>query len=82
MSAGTMHRPALRVAGLSKTFTLHNQGGAQLQVLRNVDFEVYPGECVVLDGPSGVGKSSLLKLIHASYLASSGSRRSRKISNG
>jgi alpha-D-ribose 1-methylphosphonate 5-triphosphate synthase subunit PhnL len=73
MSAGTMHRPALRVSGLTKTFTLHNQGGAQLQVLRNVDFVVYPGECVVLDGPSGVGKSSLLKLIHASYLASSGS---------
>jgi alpha-D-ribose 1-methylphosphonate 5-triphosphate synthase subunit PhnL len=70
-----MHRPAIRVEGLSKTFTLHNQGGAQLQVLRNVCFEVHPGECVALDGPSGAGKSSLLKLIHASYLASAGSIR-------
>jgi alpha-D-ribose 1-methylphosphonate 5-triphosphate synthase subunit PhnL len=33
---------------------------------------VSSGECVVLDGPSGMGKSTLLKLIYANYRASSG----------
>ncbi len=32
-----------------------------------------PGECVVLDGPSGMGKSTLLKMIYANYRAKQGS---------
>ncbi len=71
-------RPAaLTVAGLAKTFVLHNQGGAELPVLSLVDFDVKPGECVALDGPSGAGKSTLLKLIYANYRASAGSIRVR-----
>ena len=71
-------RPAaLTVAGLSKTFLMHNQGGAELPVLGNVAFDVKPGECVVLDGPSGAGKSTLLKLIYGNYLATSGAIRVR-----
>ncbi len=71
-------RPAaITIAGLSKTFLLHNQGGAELPVLGNVGFDVKPGECVALDGPSGAGKSTLLKLIYANYRASSGSIRIR-----
>lgn len=77
MSAVLQQSPALRVSGLSKRFTLHNQGGAELPVLGEVSFEVMPGECVVLDGPSGAGKSTLLKLIYANYLASGGSIRVR-----
>jgi len=64
---------AIRVAGLSKTFVLHNQGAAELPVLANVYLDVLPGECVVLDGPSGAGKSTLLKCIYATYRATSGS---------
>ena len=41
-------------------------------MLHQVDFTVVAGECVVLDGPSGMGKSTLLKLIYANYKASSG----------
>ena len=62
----------LKMKQVSKQFTLHNQHGAQLQVLHNVNLSVAAGECVVLDGPSGMGKSTLLKLIYANYRASSG----------
>jgi len=68
---------AITISGLSKTFVLHNQGGAELPVLGRVDFDVKPGECVALDGPSGAGKSTLLKLIYANYRASAGSIRIR-----
>jgi alpha-D-ribose 1-methylphosphonate 5-triphosphate synthase subunit PhnL len=59
--------PALEVIGASKTFTMHLQGGLRLPVLTGVDFTVHPGECVVLGGPSGTGKSSVLKMIYGSY---------------
>ena len=62
----------LHMKQVSKRFTLHHQNGAQLQVLQQVDLLVAPGECVVLDGPSGMGKSTLLKLIYANYRATSG----------
>jgi alpha-D-ribose 1-methylphosphonate 5-triphosphate synthase subunit PhnL len=62
----------LQMKQVSKQFTLHNQHGAQLQVLQNVNLSVAAGECLVLDGPSGMGKSTLLKLIYANYRASSG----------
>lgn len=68
-----MNTPTLRLHGVSKRFTLHHQNNAGLQVLDNVDLDVAPGECVVLDGPSGMGKSTLLKLVYANYRASSGS---------
>lgn len=62
----------LQMKQVSKRFTLHHQNGAELQVLNQVDLSVAPGECVVLDGPSGMGKSTLLKLIYANYRATSG----------
>ncbi len=62
----------LQMKQVSKRFTLHHQHGAQLQVLHQVDLAVAAGECVVLDGPSGMGKSTLLKLIYANYRATSG----------
>ena len=62
----------LHMRQVSKRFTLHHQNGAELQVLNQVDLSVAPGECVVLDGPSGMGKSTLLKLVYANYRATSG----------
>lgn len=32
-------------------------------ILRNIDFHLFPGECVGLIGPNGSGKSSLLKIL-------------------
>lgn len=60
------------VRSVSKTFILHNQGGVQLPVLCNASFQVTAGECVVLDGPSGTGKSTLLKMLYGNYRADSG----------
>lgn len=62
----------LQMKQVSKRFTLHHQHGAELQVLHNVNLSLGAGECVVLDGPSGMGKSTLLKLIYANYRATSG----------
>jgi alpha-D-ribose 1-methylphosphonate 5-triphosphate synthase subunit PhnL len=66
---------------VSKRFTLHQRDGVELPVLNRVDLNIEKGECVVLDGPSGMGKSTLLKLIYANYRASSGTITINK-SNG
>lgn len=63
---------ALRLEGVRKGFTLHLQGGATIPVLDCVDLDVDRGECVVLTGASGVGKSTLLKLIYGNYRALGG----------
>jgi len=62
----------LRALGISKTFTLHPQGGVQIPALHKVDLDVSRGECIVLVGPSGAGKSSLLRCLYGNYLASAG----------
>jgi len=67
----------IRVRGLEKTFVLHNQGGVRLPVLRAVDFDAAAGECLALAGPSGTGKSTLLRCLYGNYLATAGSIRIR-----
>jgi alpha-D-ribose 1-methylphosphonate 5-triphosphate synthase subunit PhnL len=64
--------PILELQGVAKRFILHHQNGIELPVLAHVDLAVGPGECVVLDGPSGMGKSTLLKLVYANYRANAG----------
>jgi alpha-D-ribose 1-methylphosphonate 5-triphosphate synthase subunit PhnL len=61
----------LRLDGVSKTFVMH-LSGAVLPILHDVSFEVRAGECAALDGPSGTGKSSILKMIYGNYRADSG----------
>ncbi len=64
--------PMIDVRNAEKTFVMHLQGGVQLQVVRGVSFHVAAGECVVLAGPSGVGKSSILKMIFGNYRCDGG----------
>jgi alpha-D-ribose 1-methylphosphonate 5-triphosphate synthase subunit PhnL len=63
----------LRTRSLAKSFTLHLRGGLLMPVLSGVDLDVHAGECVVLSGPSGVGKSTLLRSLYGNYRAENGS---------
>lgn len=47
----------INVTNLSKTFANH-------QVLKGIDFSVQQGEIVVIIGPSGTGKSTLLRCLN------------------
>ncbi|HHB80991.1 MAG TPA: phosphonate C-P lyase system protein PhnL [Aliiroseovarius sp.] len=62
----------IEIESLSKSFTLHNQGGATLPVMQDASFRVEPGECVALTGNSGAGKSTLMRMIYGNYLAQAG----------
>ncbi|GHE01196.1 phosphonate ABC transporter ATPase [Defluviimonas sp. 20V17] len=62
----------IRVENVSKSFTLHNQGGAVIEVMRGASLSVAPGECVALTGASGAGKSTLIRILYGNYLAASG----------
>lgn len=62
----------LIVSEVSKSFTMHLRGGLVLPVVSNVSFSVAAGECVVLGGPSGIGKSSILKMLYGNYAVDQG----------
>ena len=53
----------IHVENVSKTFVLHQQNGVRLPVLQNASLEVSNGECVVLHGHSGSGKSTMLHIL-------------------
>ena len=65
----------IEVRDLCKSFTLHNQGGAVIEVMRDAALSVRPGECVALTGVSGAGKSTLMRMIWGNYRADRGSIR-------
>jgi len=52
--AGMSRKPILELVGLRKAY-------GSLEVLRGIDLRVYPGELVCVIGPSGSGKSSMLR---------------------
>jgi alpha-D-ribose 1-methylphosphonate 5-triphosphate synthase subunit PhnL len=62
----------LRTNALAKGFTLHLQGGVHIPVLADVELALCQGECVVLSGQSGVGKSTLMRSLYGNYRADSG----------
>lgn len=66
------NEPLIVVDDLAKTFILHNADSAAIPVFQGLRLEVGPGECVVLAGESGVGKSTLMRSIYGNYLPTSG----------
>ena len=63
--------PILRVENYSKHFELHEQHKLIPSSL-NVNLEVFSGQLTALIGPTGAGKSTVLKGIYRTYLPSSG----------
>jgi alpha-D-ribose 1-methylphosphonate 5-triphosphate synthase subunit PhnL len=66
------HLVRIRLDNVAKTFVMHLRAGARLPVVRDVSFKVCAGECVALCGPSGIDKSSILKLIYGTYRVDAG----------
>ncbi|XUY29511.1 phosphonate C-P lyase system protein PhnL [Agrobacterium sp. rho-8.1] len=71
----SLHQPSinadetvlLSVQDVAKSFTMHLRDGLVLPVVNDVNFELHRGECVVLGGPSGIGKSSILRMVYGNY---------------
>ena len=61
----------LTVEKLSKHFVLHDQRKT-IPSCADVSLSVTPGELTALIGPTGAGKSSVLKCIYRTYLPSAG----------
>jgi alpha-D-ribose 1-methylphosphonate 5-triphosphate synthase subunit PhnL len=62
----------LEVNNLSKVFELHILNDKKLGALKDINFTMKEGEIIGLTGKSGSGKSSLMKCIYRTYLATSG----------
>jgi alpha-D-ribose 1-methylphosphonate 5-triphosphate synthase subunit PhnL len=62
----------LIVSDVAKSFTMHLRDGIRLPVVAAVSFSLAAGECAVLGGPSGVGKSSILKMLYGNYSIDAG----------
>lgn len=62
----------LEVNNLSKDFNLHILNDKRIEALKNINFNMKEGEIIGLTGKSGSGKSSLMKCLYRTYLASTG----------
>jgi ABC-type sugar transport system ATPase subunit len=58
-------QPILELKGVSKTF-------GHVQALREVDFQLLPGEVMALVGDNGAGKSTLIKVISGAHQPTAG----------
>jgi alpha-D-ribose 1-methylphosphonate 5-triphosphate synthase subunit PhnL len=64
----------LNVSGYSKRFMIH-QLARTIPVFEDVSFRLHAGEFLLINGPNGVGKSTLLRCLYRSYLPSAGHAR-------
>jgi alpha-D-ribose 1-methylphosphonate 5-triphosphate synthase subunit PhnL len=62
----------LRVRNLAKNFTIHIRSNAVIPGFAGVSFDVAAGSLLAITGPSGTGKSSLLKCVYRTYIPSAG----------
>jgi len=63
--------PVLQVENLAKHFRMHHLN-QRLDAFDGVSFTLSAGEFLLLRGPNGVGKSTLLRTLYRSYLPSGG----------
>jgi alpha-D-ribose 1-methylphosphonate 5-triphosphate synthase subunit PhnL len=62
----------IEVHDLSKIFELHILHEKRITALQQIDMTIGEGEIIGLTGKSGSGKSSLMKCLHRTYLATTG----------
>lgn len=62
-----MTNERLIVSDLQKSFVLHTQNQATIPVFDGFSVTLRDGHCVVLAGPSGMGKSTLIKCLYGNY---------------
>lgn len=55
--------PLLRVTYLACSLAGHGKAGPRTIIFGNISFQVFPGEITFVSGPSGVGKSTLLRAL-------------------
>jgi len=67
-----MNTAPLIVDNICKSFTMHLRDGLELPIVKDVSFALQAGQCAVLGGPSGSGKSSILKMLYGNYGVDSG----------
>ena len=61
--------PVFEARALTK---IYQMGEVTVEALRGIDFDLFPGEFVVLLGPSGSGKSTLLNILGGLDIPTSG----------
>nr|WP_321444955.1 phosphonate C-P lyase system protein PhnL [uncultured Cohaesibacter sp.] len=67
-----MKATPLIVTNVAKSFVMHLRGSITIPVVSRVNLVLHEGQCAVLGGPSGVGKSSILKMIYGNYAVNQG----------
>ena len=61
----------LKIENVAKNFYLHN-AQKEIHSCQNISFSLEEGQFIGIVGLSGAGKSTILKCIHRTYLASEG----------
>src|SRR5215470_1053156 len=63
--------PLLHVEGYTKQFYIHHLDRA-LPIFEDLTFEVEAGQFLLISGPNGIGKSTLLRCLYRSYRPTDG----------
>lgn len=66
-----MNQAILTIEDYAKTFHLHERN-KRIPSASHISLSVYPGRLTALTGPTGAGKSSVLKGVYRTYLPSAG----------